>query len=220
MSNITTEEIARVCHEVNRAYCMAHDDRSHVSWELSPEWQRASCISGVQAHLLNRDLTPADSHQLWLKTKEKAGWTYGKTKDAGAKTHPCMVPYDDLLPYQKLKDCLFGAVIEALAPEVIDPMEDEKPQSKGEYRVGVDFNPSGDPTVALVKTIAAGLIDVVETIPLPPMGLGPDTSNKDVETSHAGMTHTDEVARLKVLAQNAIEDGAMWAVKAATKREH
>jgi len=213
-------EIAKVCHEVNRAYCRSHDDNSHVSWELSPEWQRTSAISGVQAHLMNRDLTPADSHLLWLKTKEEQGWIYGEVKDAEAKTHPCMLPYDDLPPGQKLKDYLFSAVVEALAPEVVDPMKvDEPSASKGKYRVGIDFNPSGNPTVNYIKLCAAELIDVVEAISLPPMALGKGTSDSNVEVSRTGVTHTNEVARLKALAQTAIEDGAMWAVKAATKRK-
>ena len=219
MSIQTVKDIAKVCHEVNRAYCVAHDDLSHVSWDLSPEWQRVSCIAGVQAHLMNRDLTPADSHRLWLKTKEKDGWVHGEVKDAEAKTHPCIMSYDDLPPDQKLKDCLFAAVVGALAPEVVDPLEDEKPQSKGKYRVGVDFNPSGNPTVNYIKLCAAELVDVIEAISLPPMVLGPGTSDAGGEVSHTGMTYTDEVARLKALAQTAIEEGAMWAVKAATKQE-
>jgi len=214
MSIQTVKDIAKVCHEVNRAYCVAHDDLSHVSWELSPEWQRASCISGVQAHLMNRDLTPAGSHRLWLKTKEKAGWVYGEVKDPELMTHPCIMPYDDLPPDQKLKDCLFAAVVGALAPEVIDPLEDEKPSSKGNYRVGVDFNPSGNPTVNYIKLCAADLIDVIEAISLPGQKAG-----NEILASNDELTHISEVARLKALAQTAIEEGAMWAVKASTKRE-
>lgn len=67
--------------------------------------------------------------------------------------------------------------------------------TKGEYRVGIDFNPSNDDTVGKIKRAAADLIDLIETIPV------------DVE----------ERIRLKALAQTHIEDAAMWAVKAATK---
>lgn len=67
--------------------------------------------------------------------------------------------------------------------------------TKGEYRVGINFNPSNDDTVGRIKRLAADLIDLIETIPV------------DYE----------ERIRLKSLAQTHIEDGAMWAVKAATK---
>jgi len=73
--------------------------------------------------------------------------------------------------------------------------------TKGEYRVGITFNPSGDDTVGQIKRMAADLIDLIETI------------TTDGETDQY-----IEVSRLKALAQTAIEDGAMWAVKAATKR--
>lgn len=67
--------------------------------------------------------------------------------------------------------------------------------TKGEYRVGISFNPSNDDMVGKIKRAAADLIDLIETIPV------------DVE----------ERIRLKALAQTHIEDAAMWAVKAATK---
>jgi hypothetical protein len=69
--------------------------------------------------------------------------------------------------------------------------------TKGEYRVNVDFNPLGDPTVTTIKALAAGLIDCIEEIPT---SAGP------------------EVGRLKALAQTHIETAAMYGVKAATKK--
>jgi len=36
-------------------------------------------------------------------------------KDAVAKTHPCLVDYDDLPPAQQAKDALFAAVVLALS---------------------------------------------------------------------------------------------------------
>lgn len=74
--------------------------------------------------------------------------------------------------------------------------------TKGEYRVGVKFNPSQNSLVDRIKRASADLIDLIETIPATTRDDGP---------------RGPEVARLKALAQTAIEDGAMWAVKAATK---
>jgi hypothetical protein len=73
--------------------------------------------------------------------------------------------------------------------------------TKGDYRVGVSFNPSGNDIVHQIKQQAADLIDLIESIPGAEM--------RDIRGS--------EVGRLKALAQTAIEEGAMWAVKAATK---
>lgn len=57
---------------------------------------------------------PEDSHNSWLAEKESGGWVYGPEKDEGAKTHPCMVPYDDLPVEQRRKDALFLAVARTL----------------------------------------------------------------------------------------------------------
>jgi hypothetical protein len=75
--------------------------------------------------------------------------------------------------------------------------------TKGEYRVGINFNPSNDDRVAKIKRAAADLIDLIDSIP------GVQTRMDDV--------HGREVSRLKALAQTDIESAAMWAVKAATK---
>ncbi len=75
--------------------------------------------------------------------------------------------------------------------------------SKGEYRVGVSFNPSKDQMVDDIKAAAANFIDLVEEI----------SSDRASEVGN-------ERGRLKALAQTAIEDAAMWAVKAQTKKEN
>ncbi len=73
--------------------------------------------------------------------------------------------------------------------------------TKGEYRVGITFNPSADPTVDQIKRQAADLIDLIETLP------------KTNDPLFASEQH-----RLMALAQTHVEDAAMWAVKAATKQ--
>lgn len=75
----------------------------------------------------------------------------------------------------------------------------------GEYRVGINFNPSGDDLVGKIKRQSADLIDIIDAIPVPEV--------RDAATA----AHSNQVARLRSLAQTAIEEGAMWAVKAATK---
>jgi hypothetical protein len=63
--------------------------------------------------------------------------------------------------------------------------------SIGEDRVRLSFNPSANAEVENIKRKAAELIDLCETL-----------KQKD--------------GRLASLAQTAFEEGAMWAVKAAT----
>ncbi len=77
-----------------------------------------------------------------------------------------------------------------------------RPRTEGEYRVGIDFNPSGNDTVTSIKERAALLIDMCNDI---------------VQGSKEG-DYPPEAGRCAALAMTHFEDGAMWAVKAATKR--
>jgi len=113
---MSPDDIARVAHEVNRAYCIAIGDDSQGPWSEAPQWQRDSAISGVLAHLVNPH-TPEESHQLWSAEKVRDGWKYGAVKDADKKEHPCLVSYDQLPLEQRVKDYLFGAVVASLRDE-------------------------------------------------------------------------------------------------------
>ena len=82
--------------------------------------------------------------------------------------------------------------------------------NKGEYRVGISFNPSGDSAVDFIKAKAASLIMDIDGIHNPG-----DSVQVGIDVASA---HNGEVARLKALAMTAVEEAAMWAVKAITKK--
>ena len=108
------EAIAKIAHEINRAYCASIGDDSQPSWENAPEWQRVSAINGVRFHSENPNATPEASRNNWLKEKAGAGWKYGEVKDPEAKTHPCFLPYSELPQEQRSKDYLFHQVCHSL----------------------------------------------------------------------------------------------------------
>lgn len=107
------ERIARICHEVNRAYCQAIGDMSQPYWHDAPEWQRSSARMGVDLHTMG-DFGPEASHISWMQQKLDEGWVYGPVKDAEKKEHPCMVPFADLPREQQAKDFIFRAVVHAM----------------------------------------------------------------------------------------------------------
>jgi len=107
------DAIARVCHEVNKAYCEALGDNSQPTWEDAPAWQRESARMGVDLHLMG-NFGPEASHISWMNQKLEDGWTYGPVKDPEAKQHPCIVPFDQLPREQQAKDYIFRAVVHAL----------------------------------------------------------------------------------------------------------
>lgn len=111
---MSVSDIARVCHEANRAYCAALGDTSQLPWEDAPDWQKESAIVGVEFIAANPDAPPSASHESWLAQKKADGWKYGEVKDAEAKTHPCYVPYDELPVEQRAKDYIFGGIARAM----------------------------------------------------------------------------------------------------------
>lgn len=107
-------DIAKACHEANKAYCQSIGDTSQVPWDSAPDWQKESAIKGVLFRLRNPDSTPEDLHNSWCEEKLANGWMYGEVKDAEKKTHPCLVGYTSLPKEQRFKDELFGAIVNAL----------------------------------------------------------------------------------------------------------
>ena len=58
----------------------------------------------------DRKADPADLHADWVRAYKAMGWRYGAERDPAAKTHPDMVPYDDLDQLERDKDAVFVAL--------------------------------------------------------------------------------------------------------------
>jgi hypothetical protein len=108
-------QIALVCHQANKAWCEANDDNSQKDWHSAEDWQRKSAINGVIIRIGDRNAGHDAQHNAWLEYKKKDGWVYGEVKDAEAKTHPCIVPFEELPEFQKKKDALFCAIVDSLS---------------------------------------------------------------------------------------------------------
>lgn len=111
---MTPNEIARIAHEVNRAYCQALGDFSHVPWEEAPADQKESAMLGVKFHTENPEAGPRASHDSWLYHKLATGWTYGPVKRQDLLRHPCICSFEDLPVEQQAKDFIFCAVVRSL----------------------------------------------------------------------------------------------------------
>lgn len=43
-------------------------------------------------------------HEVWAETRIQQGWTYGEQRNDDLKTHPCLVPYEELPECEKEYD--------------------------------------------------------------------------------------------------------------------
>ena len=43
-------------------------------------------------------------HEVWAQNRLDQGWTYGEERSDALKTHPCLVPYDELPEVEKAYD--------------------------------------------------------------------------------------------------------------------
>jgi hypothetical protein len=115
------EQVARVCHEANKALQYIHGDPCPSQpWNCEPYELRKSVIEGVRN--VRRGCTARQNHEAWCEFKREHGWTWGPEKDPERRTHPCLVPYDELPQEQRDKDQLFLLIVTALTigtlPEV------------------------------------------------------------------------------------------------------
>ena len=112
-------EIARICHEANRAL---QEIQADPTIPVSPPWSeldeetQSSAIDGVW-NILTYGTTPEESHANWCRFKVEHGWTLGPVKDEAKKEHPLLVPYDRLPESQQIKDALFHAIVTTLGAD-------------------------------------------------------------------------------------------------------
>ena len=109
---VIEEAAARAAHEANRAWCIACGDFTQQPWDDTPEWARESARAGVIGVLAGNG--PREAHDAWLAEKKASGWVHGSEKDPVHRTHPCMVPYDELPLAQQAKDHIYVAVVRAV----------------------------------------------------------------------------------------------------------
>jgi len=120
-------EIAKAIYEATRLEA-EWSKRSVVpeKWQDRDGKFREQFIRTVQNYLAMDKLpTPEEAHVNWMKRYLLMGWKYGEKRDQGLKTHPDLVPYDELPKDEKDKDAIFLALI-WLAQQLIDICETDK----------------------------------------------------------------------------------------------
>lgn len=51
--------------------------------------------------------TPEEAHESWVQSYYKMGWKYGNIRNTEKKTHPDLIPFEQLPQAEKDKDAIF-----------------------------------------------------------------------------------------------------------------
>lgn len=82
---------------------------------------RIQCIKVIEMMCgPDRKSSPEELHDDWVVAYAKMGWVYGPVRDTELKTHPDMVPFDELDPRERDKDAVFVALCELARTLIID----------------------------------------------------------------------------------------------------
>jgi len=103
--------IAEWCHRSNRYLQKMNNQLGNDTVPVAPKWSKISqdmkdsTVSGVRGILAGN--TAQESHENWMKDRHMSGWKYGPFKDNATKTHPNLIPYNELPESEKFKDEMF-----------------------------------------------------------------------------------------------------------------
>ena len=110
---------AWVCYEAERAYCMAHSDYSMTKpWEKLSVAKKQFWVDKVMQHAMHPNMEPRQMHETWREDMETAGFTYGDKYSEEGKTHPSLLPYDNLPWHIQVKDSIFYSIFNSLMGDV------------------------------------------------------------------------------------------------------
>ena len=65
-----------------------------------------------QCDTTGRLSSPRELHEEWVEAYRKNGWRYGPVRDVQARTHPDMVPFEELGELEQDKDMVFFLLCE------------------------------------------------------------------------------------------------------------
>jgi hypothetical protein len=104
---------AHAAYEANRAWDESLGGVAEAPWDHLTEAQKEDIYLSVTG-VVHDDHDSKRSHDAWISRKLAKGWSLGP-KDAGKKTHPCLVEWEQLPIEQQFKDDLWVTLIKTMA---------------------------------------------------------------------------------------------------------
>lgn len=101
--------IAEAAHNAMRSF----SGNTGTAWDDLPVAAQANTVDQVLGILGSPDITAAEVHDNWMRTKLEAGWVYADTLDpkANPPTSPSLKPYAELEPMEQARSSIFLSVV-------------------------------------------------------------------------------------------------------------
>jgi hypothetical protein len=177
--------IAQVVHAANRQYVEFIGGRANnPSWEELREEERQGLINAIK-DLIENPKTPRASHEAWCEARKADGWKRDKVYSHHRKTHPNLVPYNELPFEEQFKDHLFMGISSIF----VSGLE--------RYKM-IEF--TGEPTEVVIDP-EEGRDPAPPECPLPT--IEEETKDTDTEKADTGNNDTLEAASAKADEQAA-----------------
>lgn len=80
-------------------------------------------IEGTIWALNHPEATPEDNHESWISSKKSQGYSYGEEINVEKKTHPSLVPFNELSKTEQNKDSMDLLMVK-LANNLYDQLND------------------------------------------------------------------------------------------------
>lgn len=108
------EKIAEIAYETNVLYANAIG-KKEPGWAKMKKDDKQMAINDAQFYADNPSSLPDALHNVWLREMEENGYQYGEQEDGDEKTHPHVIPYEQLPDYHRKQATLFRHVVVTLA---------------------------------------------------------------------------------------------------------
>ena len=96
---------------------------------LVPDWETKKSPEDIRAEAAERlkrladwEMPERNEHERWSRFYALYNWKWGPEKDEALRTHPDLVPYEELSPGEREKDRGAWRMLEARLPEEEDPL--------------------------------------------------------------------------------------------------
>jgi len=108
------EFIGKVAFNVLQIVRKYNNEDQIENWNDLNQERKNQVLKTVEAVFNNPKITAYDMHDEWEKAKLDNGWKYAPVTDRSKKLHSCLVPFEALNIFQKMKDDIFIETVKQL----------------------------------------------------------------------------------------------------------